>query len=116
MTAERITCQNAGSSTTAGTLVCINPNPEVGAKIAEIDKTIEFCDANAVRLLRTLGLKRAHSQYIKTQLRQAPVSRKKVLKEIVKKLYDLLDMRGKSNTKKEQKKCWTLRHKVGKLS
>jgi len=104
MAAERITCQNAGSSTTAGTLVSINPNPEVAAQIAEIDKTIEFCDANAIRLLRTLGLKRAHSQYIKTLLRQAPESKKKVLKEIVKKLYDLLDMRGKSNTEKEELK------------
>lgn len=70
---------------------------------AEIDKTIEFCLANAVRLLRTLGLKRAHSQYIKNQLRKASESKKKVFKEIVKKLYDLLDMRGKSNRKKEKK-------------
>ncbi|MGB1720037.1 MAG: FapA family protein, partial [Candidatus Latescibacterota bacterium] len=37
-------------------------------------------------------------------LRQAPESKKKVLKEIVKKLYDLLDMRGKSNAEKEELK------------
>lgn len=104
MAAERITCQNAGSATNAGTFVNINPDPEVATRIRELDETIEFCDTNAIRLLRTLGLKRARSQYIKTLLRQAPESKKKVLKEIVKKLFALLELRDKSNQEKEELK------------
>jgi uncharacterized protein len=102
LAASHIACQVVGSPTTSGTRMGIGLAPELRARLAKVDKTTEFCDSNTIRLLRTLGLQTVDAQRLKAIVRQAPATKKQVLSEVIKKLYDLLDIREKAIAEKEK--------------
>lgn len=102
--AHCITCQYAGSATTSGTLISISADPKVSAQINKINEQVDFCDSNSMRLLRTLGLEEANSAQIKVVLRNTAPGKKRIVREVVKKLYDLLEIREKSFNQREELK------------
>jgi hypothetical protein len=97
---KAIRCRTIGSASTSGTIIGIIPAPEKNAMIAKLDKAINFCEANILRLLRTMGLQTVDAARIKAVLRQAPPAKQQVMVDIVKKLYELVEKREESNLKR----------------
>ena len=90
---QSIHCHIGGSQSTSTTTIGINPDPANSARIAKLDKAIAFCESNIVRLLRTMGLQTIDAARIKAAMHQAPISKKKVMVEIIKKIYELVETR-----------------------
>ncbi len=90
---QSVHCHIGGSQSTSTTIIGINPDPANSARIAKLDKAIAFCESNIVRLLRTMGLQTVDAARIKAAMNQAPVSKKKVMVEIIKKIYELVEAR-----------------------
>ena len=98
---KKVTCRIVGSPSASGTTIGISPDPEKSARIAKLDKAIGFCESNILRLLRTMGLQTVDAQRIKAVLRQTPAAKQKIIVEIVKKLYELVETRDNSAAERE---------------
>ena len=96
-----VRCRIVGSPSASGTLVGISSDPEKSARLIKLDEAISFCETNILRLLRSIGLQTMDAQRIKTIMRQTSPPKQKVIIEIVKKLYDLIEARDKSVAERE---------------
>jgi uncharacterized protein (DUF342 family) len=96
-----VRCRIVGSPSASGTLVGISPDPEKSARLIKLDEAIGFCETNILRLLRSMGLQTVDAQRIKTIVRQTKPPKQKVIIEIVKKLFALVEARDKSATERE---------------
>ncbi len=101
LASKAVHCRIIGSPSTSGTLIGISPDPEKSAQAEKLDKAINFCESNIVRLLRSMGLQTVDASRIKTILRQTPPTKQKVMLEIVRKLYELVETREKSITRRK---------------
>ena len=90
---QSILCHIGGSQSTSTTIIGINPDAANSARIAKLDKATAFCESNIIRLLRTMGLQTIDAARIKAAMHQAPISKKKVMVEIIKKIYELVETR-----------------------
>ncbi len=97
----KVEASRAGSPTSEQTRIAIINDPELQAQMTKLDKGLEFCRTNILRILRTLGVREIDAVKLKELIDKAPPEKRKPLIKILTQLKQLVDTRDKS-TKRRQ--------------
>lgn len=96
MATGRIEVSRAGSTTSEQTRLSIVPDPQLQAQRAKVEKGLDFCRTNILRILRTLGVREIDAVQLKGLIEKAPPEKRKPLVKILTQLKQLVDTRDKS--------------------
>jgi uncharacterized protein (DUF342 family) len=78
------------------TEIGIAPDPRIAARLRKLDKGIEFCRSNILRIFRTLGIDEIDAVSIRKMIDSQPEERQKGLRQLLGQLQQLADTREKS--------------------
>jgi len=87
---RRLEARRVGSGSTDRTVVGVRPKPELNAKIDRAREAVTYCETNALRILRTLGLEAPSARGIRQLLDRAAPGRRAQLTLLVRQLDELL--------------------------
>jgi uncharacterized protein (DUF342 family) len=98
-----------GSASTNTTLVGIGPDPEIAARLLKLDKGIEHCLTQIMRIFRTLDLNEIEADQFKALIDRTPVPKRPMVMKVLRQLKDLGATRdkAKSNRKKLEEQSAT---------
>ena len=114
LAAESIVARQVGSSS-AHTRIGIVPVPGSVARLAKLGKFIDQCEADSLRLLRTLNVGRLGIDGIRTLIRRAPPARRQPLIESLKKLRELGRVQQEARAKQELLRSEISRFRDGRV-
>lgn len=89
----RLTADVVGSATSAGTVVGIASDITVEARLKKATDQVEFCDANILRMFRTLGIQSLDAKVVEALLKRTPPWRKQPVVQLIMKLRELVTFR-----------------------
>lgn len=84
-----------GSAAAEDTLLGIRSGPESVARLRKLDKSIEFCRTNTLRIFRTLGMSEIDVVHFKVLIENSPPAQRQALIRLVGQLKGLVETREK---------------------
>jgi uncharacterized protein len=91
----RVEANRAGSPMSE-TKLSVVADPDIQAQMAKLDKGLNFCRSNILRILRTLGVREIDAVQLRALINKAPPDRRKPLIKVLTQLKQLVDTRDKS--------------------
>ena len=88
--AERVVARRLGSGSTDHTVVGVRPRPELAHRLEKAQEAIAYCESNALRILRTLGINTPSADALRQLLTKATPLRRQQLTKLVRQLSELL--------------------------
>ena len=85
-----------GSPTVEGTVIGIAADPELAAKMKKLDRGIDFCRSNILRIFRTMGMSEINVAHFKELIEKNPPHKRKPMMKVLTQLRSLADTREKS--------------------
>ena len=86
----------AGSPTVEGTIVGIAADPEIAARMKKLDRGIDFCRGNILRIFRTMGMSEINVTHFKELIEKNPPHKRKPMMKVLNQLRSLAETREKS--------------------
>ena len=108
--ARRIQARSVDSALTSGTVLVAGIDPGVGEQLKKTEKGVAFCESNLLKIARTIGVSDVNDAAIAQAVDRAPSGRRNFHLLCLKKLRDLVEMKGKLIRERDR-----LRAELGEL-